>query len=211
MKKIFIFFLPLVIAGAGFSADNGTDIARLNNSDHSPQVKTTLPPVVTEKDEYYEVRGNSEDELRSEMCRCGCRWKDGKTYDSETSWHIRWDYDYERVPHACSAKAFQATVDLISRFPKWMRTDDDPQQLTAKWKSYMKSLVAHEKGHRDMAIRAVTELTRAVAELPSAPDCAELDRKVQSLCHDRLNKLDADANEYDAATRHGILQGAFFP
>jgi predicted secreted Zn-dependent protease len=211
IKRLLTFFLPLAIAASVFAAENAVDIASLDKTTRFPQAKSILPPIVSEKYEYYEIRGNSEDQLRSEMCRCGCRWKDGKTYDSETSWHVKWDYDHDRAPQACSINSFRATVDISSRYPRWVRTGDVPQSLAAKWDNYMKSLVAHENGHRNMVVEAATDLSRAVAELPPAPTCAELDRMVQSLCHERLNKLDAEAKSYDEATRHGIVQGAFFP
>jgi predicted secreted Zn-dependent protease len=62
-----------------------------------------------------------------------------------------------------------------------------------------------------MVVEAVEDLTRAVALLPAAPTCAELDRRVHSLCHERMAKLNDDAKEYDAATLHGAEQGAVFP
>jgi len=211
MKSLFTFFLPLAIAASVFAADNAVDIASLDKTARFPQAKSILPPIVSEKYEYYEIKGNSEDQLRSEMCRCGCRWKDGKTYDSETSWHVKWDYDYDRAPQACSADSFRATVDISSRYPKWVHSGDVPQPLAAKWDNYMKNLVMHEHGHRDMVVEAATELSRAVAKLPPAPTCAELDHMVQSLCHERLDRLDAESKAYDEATRHGVAQGAFFP
>jgi predicted secreted Zn-dependent protease len=211
MKILLTFFFPLVIAASVFAAENAVDIASLDKTTRFPQEKSILPPIVSEKYEYYEIKGNSEDQLRSEMCRCGCRWKDGKTYDSETRWHVKWDYDYDRAPEVCSVNSFRISADISFRYPKWVRTSDVPLPLAAKWDKYMKSLVAHENGHRDMVVKAAADLSRAVALLPPAPTCAELERMVQSLCHEQLNRLDAEAKSYDEATRHGVLQGAFFP
>jgi predicted secreted Zn-dependent protease len=175
------------------------------------QTSRSAPPVVKETYEYYEIKGNSEDQLRSEMCRNGCKWKDGKTYDSVTNWHVMWDYDYDRSPESCSAKSFKVFIDVNFRYPKWVRPDDVPGPLSAKWELYMNSLVEHETGHRDMAVDAAAELARDVAGLPASPTCAELDRAVKSLCRERLNKLSDDAKEYDEVTRHGSSQGAVFP
>ena len=211
MRRTIYFILFMSVATSSFAGASGIILAKLDKDGTSRLSIGPVPPLVREKYEYYEIRGNSEDQLRSEMRRCGCRWKDGKTYDSETSWHVKWDYDHDRAPQACSINSFRATVDISSRYPRWVRTGDVPQSLAAKWDNYMKSLVAHENGHRNMVVEAATDLSRAVAELPPAPTCAELDRMVQSLCHERLNKLDAEAKSYDEATRHGIVQGAFFP
>ena len=145
------------------------------------------------------------------MSEKGCRWDDGKKYDSLTSWHVKWDYGYDRAPQACTPASFRATVEIIFRYPEWVRTDGAPQPLVAKWDSYMKNLINHENGHRDMAVQAAAELSRAVAELPPASNCAELDREVRELCRLRMKKLKENEYEYDAATNHGLTQGAIFP
>src|SRR5574340_1117576 len=151
MNKLFIFIAPMTLAVSAFAAENVTIF---------PQTKSILPPVVTEEYEYYEIKGNSEKQLRSELCRCGCRWKDGKTYDSETTWHVKWDYNYDQVPQACSADSFRAIVDISTRYPTWVRDNDVPQPLVDKWNNYMKSLMEHERVHRDMVVEATTELDR---------------------------------------------------
>lgn len=211
MRKATCCFLLLMTAAAICPAGERVDAASIDSNTHRQTAGRAIPPVVTETYEYYEIKGNSEEQLRNEMCRNGCKWKDGKTYDSVTNWHVTWDYDYDQAPQTCAADSFRATVNITFRYPKWVRTGDVPGQLAAKWDSFMKSLVEHEAGHRDMAVEAAAELSRDVAGLPPAPTCEELDRTVRSLCHERLKKLNNDAKEYDEATRHGSVQGAVFP
>ena len=204
--------LLLMTVTATCLADERVDTANIDKKAiHQTQRGRTVPPVVKESYEYYEVKGNSEDQLRSELCRNGCKWKDGKTYDSVTNWHVKWDYDYDRSPESCSARSFKVFVDVGFRYPKWVRADDVPGQLVAKWDLYMNSLVEHETGHRDMAVQAAAELARDVAALPPASTCAELDRAVKSLCRERLDRLNDGAKEYDETTHHGSAQGAVFP
>jgi predicted secreted Zn-dependent protease len=102
-------------------------------------------------------------------------------------------------------------VEIVYRYPKWVRTDDASRPLVEKWDRYMKNLITHENGHRDMVAEAAAELTRAVAGLPPAATCAEIDRKVKALCRERMEKLTEDQKGYDAATEHGVKQGAVFP
>jgi predicted secreted Zn-dependent protease len=210
MKKSLIFLMVISAGHPVFAADR-VEIASIDKDVYRNDQRGPAAPAVKESYEYYEIRGNSEAQMRSEMCRHGCKWKDGKTYDSVTNWHVKWDYDYNRAPQTCSADSFRATVDITFRYPKWVPTGEVPGPLAAKWDGYMKSLIEHENGHRDMAVMAAAELTRAVANLPPAPTCAELDQAVKSLCHERLKKLNEDAQSYDEITRHGIAQGAVFP
>jgi hypothetical protein len=50
-----------------------------------------------------------------------------------------------------------------------------------------------------------------IALVPAATPWAELDRRIRSLCHERMAKLNDDAKEYDTATLHGLEKGAVFP
>jgi predicted secreted Zn-dependent protease len=124
---------------------------------------------------------------------------------------VKLDYGYDRAPRACTADSIRVTIAINIRYPKWVRTDDAPQPLVEKWDGYMKNLIMHENGHRDMAVEAAAELSRAVAALPPASSCAELDRDVRALSRERMEKLNADEKGYDETTSHGKTQGAVFP
>jgi len=211
LKKAIVISLVYLTALPAFADDGRIDIASVDRDIYRHQERVVLAPAVREKHVLYEITGYGEKDLRDQMNRQGIAWSDGKKYDSVTSWHVTWDYEHERSLQSCSAETFQATAEITIRYPKWVRTDAAPQELAHKWDGYLASLMEHEQGHRDMVVEAVEDLTRAVALLPAAPTCAELDRRVRSLCHERMAKLNDDAKEYDAATLHGAEQGAVFP
>jgi predicted secreted Zn-dependent protease len=203
--------LLLAVSNSAFAQDGGVVVANISREPESQQNNNILPPLVTEKYDYYTVGGCREKDLQCDLKQKCLTWKDGKKYDSITHWKMKWDYGRERTPQACAADSFRVTVDVIYYLPKWARLGDAPQQLVDKWDDYMNSLLTHETGHRDLAIEAAADLTRAVAELPPAATCAELDRQVQALGRERMNRLKVDEKEYDVATNHGKSQGAVFP
>jgi len=210
MTNILVFLLLFPAVLPAFAAGDPVEMASVDHDIYSLKAKV-LPPVVMEKQVYYEITGQDERELRKQM-RLNCSsWSDGHTYDALTHWRVTWDYGYERTPGACSPDSFQANIEITTRYPKWLAADEAPLPLREKWDTYLASLVTHETGHRDMAVEAVQDLTRAVAGMPTAPTCAELDRKIRCLCHERMQKLNSEAKEYDEATRHGYAQGAVFP
>jgi predicted secreted Zn-dependent protease len=211
MKKIIFPLLFLTFTATTYAGDDKVKVASIDKDiPHGIKI-TVVPPTVTEQYEYYEISGNSEKELRNQMCRNGCTFNDGKKYDSITTWHVKLDYGYDRAPRACTADSIRVTIAINIRYPKWVRTDDAPQPLVEKWDGYMKNLIMHENGHRDMAVEAAAELSRAVAALPPASSCAELDRDVRALSRERMEKLNADETGYDETTSHGKTQGAVFP
>jgi predicted secreted Zn-dependent protease len=211
LKIISIIILFLFLALPAFAGEGLFELASVDRDVYRHQERTVLAPELCEKHEYYEITGSAEKELREQMIRKGIAWSDGKKYDSVTSWHVEWAYEHDRSMQSCSAEAFQASVEITIRYPNWVRTDDTPQELMDKWKGYISNLVLHEEGHRDMVVEAVQDITRSVAQLPAAPTCAELDRMVKSLCHERMAKLNDETKWYDIATLHGSEQGAVFP
>lgn len=209
--SFFLFLLLLMMVSGTAFAQDGVAVATIEK-DRGPGIEKNIPPpVVTERYEYYDVTGSSEKELRCQMTQNGCTWNDGKKYDSVTSWNWKWDYGYNAAPRACSADSFTVTVEIIFRYPRWVRAGEVPRSLVEKWDDYLKKLSAHENVHRDMAVDAATELSRAVAGLPPASSCKDLDRAVRALAGERMKKLNAEEQRYDAATSHGITQGAVFP
>ncbi len=210
-SRIFICLLFLASSASAGAADDGIAVASIDRDRSARSMTPAAAPAVTEKYEYYEVRGDNEEELRCQMTENGCRWDDGKKYDSVTRWSVKWDYDYGRTPDSCAAESFKATVEVNFRYPQWTHTDNALKTLADKWERYMQNLVIHEKGHRDLAVEAAAELTRAVAGLPPAPTCADIDRNVKALCREHMKKLHEDQKSYDAATVHGVRQGAVFP
>ncbi len=212
MIKISIYLILLMSVTASISVASDTvDFASVEKNDHLRMIKHPATPIVTEKYEYYEVQGVNESQLRCDMNHNSCKWDDGKKYDSVTSWRVKWDYDHDRTPQSCAAASFKATVEVVFRYPKWVHEDGVSPSLVDKWNNYMKNLTVHENGHRDMAVEAVAELTRAVTELSAAPNCSDLDREVRALCRLKMKKLNEDEKAYDVRTKHGLTQGAIFP
>lgn len=210
MKIISFCLLFITCSAAASSAEDRIVIANVDKNLLLQQKLAAVAPIVTEKYEYYEVRGGCEKDPQCRIKRKGIAWSDGKKYDSSTNWHVRWQYGYSRTPDACRADSFQVFVDIIFLYPKWVPDGEAPRDLTDKWEAYMKNLVTHENGHRDLAVEAASELARAVAELPSSPTCADVDREVRALSRMRMDMLNDDEREYDTATNHGYTQGAVF-
>ncbi len=211
MKILVGCFLLMIIAAAASAAEDKVVVANVDRTLPLRKKPDVLPPLVTEKYEYYEVKGSCEKDLQCQMREKGISWNDGKKYNSTTSWHVKWDYGYSNAPRACSADSFRVMVEITFRYPKWVPAPDAPLPLVEKWNGYMEHLVFHENGHRDMVVNAATDLVSAVAALPPAPDCTELDRKLRALSRARMNKLNDDEKKYDVDTGHGLTQGAVFP
>jgi len=210
-KGMSVFLLLLFVAAASFAGEGKADQTPIGQKVLFQSKSSIIPPVVTEKYEYYDVCGICEKDLQCDLKQKCITWNDGKKYDSVTSWKINWDYGHNNIANTCKADSFTVNLEVIFRLPKWVRTDEAPKALVAKWDTFVKNLLIHEKGHRDLAIAAAAELVRSVAELPPALTCTDLDKKVQAMSRMSMKKLAEEEKKYDITTEHGQTQGAIFP
>lgn len=211
MNKLSVSFLMAFLSLSPFAAEKHAYGASGDEVRPRRPADTVNVPIIREKIEYYDIEGYSEKELVCQLRDKGCRTNDGRTYDSITRWRITWDHGHERTSRGCAADDFQAFITVTYTFPRWVETDGISATLRDRWKRYLMNLVVHEKGHRDMAIDAVIDLSFDVADLPPFSQCSELDRAIRSIVRDRNRKLNDDSRAYDAATGHGATQGAAFP
>ncbi len=211
VSGIFAFCLCTVVTAAAGAVDGKSFSADVPDAAAGDLKNSVLQPQVNEKYEYYEVCGGCEKDVQGDLKKKCIAWTDGKKYDSVTNWKVKWNYDYNRRPGTCTTGSFRVTVDVVFHVPKWVRTADASRSLEKKWTDYVEKLMLHEKGHRDQAVQAADDLTRAVAELPPTRSCEELDRAVHSLSKSRMDALLKAQDSYDAATSHGAAQGAVFP
>jgi predicted secreted Zn-dependent protease len=210
MRAILATLLFLFFSITMSLADDRTDIVSIGR-EQPVQNNKVLPPVVTEKYEYYEVCGCCEEELQCDLKEKCIRWKDGHKYDSLTSWDMKWDHGYDRISEACTIKSFKPIIEITYHYPRWKMTDDAPRSLVEKWDRYLKNLIVHEHGHRDRVLEAATDLSLAVAQMNPASSCADLDRNIRALFRTRMEKMKQAQREYDEITKHGATQGAAFP
>jgi len=167
-----------------------------------------------EKFIYYEVSGNSAQQLRASINRE--RFARGKRFDALTSWVIRWHFTYEPQPAKCRITNVTIDTDIEYLMPRWLDADSHPnRQLAEHWNRYARELTTHELYHGALVRQTTLEIERAIYatdDIANAPsDCKVLEQ----LAHARANQLMEDLNRrqiaFDVETDHGRGTGARFP
>jgi len=161
--------------------------------------------------EYYEIRGETAEQLRQAMNAQGTLWKNGKTYDAFTSWNVSWTFERRTGKDGCYVDSVRTIVKVRHRFPRWRDRPFAPMDLQEKWGAYMKALKEHEDGHKDIAVGAAREIEWALAGLDASPNCEEIRIRANALAREILGKYEEQEAAYDAITRFGETQGAVFP
>lgn len=212
MKKILaLLALAIFYATLAIANEEPIKLAKVDKNVNLKAVDSDVSPIVTEKYQYYEIRGNEENQLRRQMSQNGTKWNDGKTYDALTTWDISWDYQYDARDNMVYVDGFRTTVDIVFRYPKWVKTEEAPTDLVGKWDHYMKNLIEHENGHRDLAVTLAKEVNEAIAQLGPARSKKELDRVIKDTARAKMAELKTIQVAYDDDTGHGRTQGAVFP
>ena len=89
--------------------------------------------------EYYEVHGNSAQEVREWMDRNGPVGKDGRRFHGYTKWNVRWSFRYRPRGASCEATSVATSLDVIMTLPRWSRPDGAPAVTCWTWASNMTS------------------------------------------------------------------------
>ena len=160
--------------------------------------------------EYYEIRGETADQLRQAMNAQGTVWKNRKTYDAYTSWNVSWSFDRRTGKGGCHVDSVKTVVKVTHRFPKWKDRLFASLDLQEKWTAYMKALKEHENGHRDLAVGAAREIEWSLTNLDASPNCEEIRIRANALAQEILRNYREKESAYDAITRFGETQGAVF-
>lgn len=184
------------------------------NVTESRHVSWALPQSMYPNDtqvRWYDVEGDSEQVLRTNLDALGPEDSKGDRHDAYTSWYVTWRFPFSRTDEGCSTGPVTTDVRVVMTLPRWRGPADEKLPLVQKWRRYLDSLVEHESGHRDTGFRAATEITDTLPGLPAQPTCEEAEARANEAARAVLERFRAHDVNYDDETHHGATQGAVFP
>lgn len=168
------------------------------------------PTIMIDYD-YYDIEGQTADELREQMNIYGVVWSNGNIYDAYTGWNVKWHYQYRLINEGCSISSVETTLYVDFRLPRWKNYSDGPSGLKRKWDAYMRSLRRHEDGHKKIGLTAAAEIERSLIEMEPAATCDDMAERANKLGRRILAEYAEKEKAYDARTNFGETQGAVFP
>lgn len=167
------------------------------------------PPVPADVEvEYYEIRGASSTELRTQMNALGPWDRFGVRRFASTHWDVQWRYPFQTTPTGCALGAPRVTLKAKYTLPRWMDADSGPPELQQQWRCYLAALLVHEDGHRLHGREAAARIEALLPTLPPQPTCPEMDALANAEAHRVLEHFRDLDQEYDRDSRHGATQAA---
>lgn len=160
--------------------------------------------------QYYNIQGNSVEELRTEMQRKGPRDQSGRRFHGLTDWHVSWTYRWRQQGDRCRLN--QVEVDFSNRIqmPRWRPSRHAPRELVQQWQRYIQRLEQHELQHYQHGVQAAEEVERVLSHFSIPGNCRTMENAANQRAEEiirRYNRLD---QQYDRRTQHGASEGARF-
>ncbi|MEQ1772510.1 MAG: DUF922 domain-containing protein [Burkholderiales bacterium] len=167
-----------------------------------PQVKVTS----------YDVGGATPAELRSELSSKGIRGASGRRFDTYTTWHIEWKWQYNRsLFSGCSIGSIQIELKVEHTFPNWINLPEASPEYAARWAAYIDALRSLHSLYQEHGNKAADEIFEALPTIPAKPDCAALNVAATELGTSIIKKYSAIDEELGRSTGYGRTLGAIFP
>ena len=166
---------------------------------------------VVEKEvrEYYEARQLAGMSLLDALNSASPVQERGQTFHAYTAWDIRWNFKWQTSSAGlCEIASVTTSLSVKMTLP---RLSIGTQEAVAQFNNYFPALVAHEQGHRQIALDAATQADRSIAGLRPMTDCQVLEKEANRTGLAVLESAKLREIEYDSTTKHGCTQGACLP
>jgi len=169
-------------------------------------------PVANVQHTYYPVDGLTASQIRDALDRNTPVRKNGKTFDAYTRWNVAWQFYWTPDNSGtCRITSVSTTVRIHYTLPRLQANADRPLGLESRWKQFIAALVAHEKGHAALGVKAAREIERRLAQIEERDSCHQLEADANRLAEEIIAQYARIEDQYDADTDHGAGDGARFP
>lgn len=163
---------------------------------------------VTEEqaDRPYAVYAQPGDTLRQALNAATPITVDGQRFHGHTRWKVRWNFRWRHdASGACRITEVTTRLQTEVQLPQLRGGNAEQRALFGR---YLRALSRHEQGHVQFGRDAARAIDEGIAALPTAPNCATLERQANDLGQRLLREHSEREKQYDRDTHHGASQGA---
>jgi len=129
-------------------------------------------------------------------------------HTARTDWYLSYTYRTRSASSGCTVESVSTKLDLKVRMPRWTAPSNASADLVRRWDRYLDALRVHEAGHLQTGRDFESNFRRATSSMSA--DCAALGSAVRPRFDSLLEQARQRDRDYDAQTRHGATQGAYY-
>jgi len=168
-------------------------------------------PEIRETTSFYDVAGQTAEQLRDAMNRAGPVGSDGRHVDAFASWKVHYTYQTVAGAGGCGLRKLKVDADVTSILPRWVDKPAASSVLTDRWEKHVAALTTNLAGIQDIGRRAAAGLQDGVWKIPRQPRCATLDDLIGTTADAILQRYVRETEEYNEALRDDPAKAARFP
>lgn len=151
---------------------------------------------------FYEVRGQTAQEIRDQMDALGPCDDSGESYHSRSHSTFRWSWPGYGTTAGDVSKAI-VTMRSFVTMPIWHPSKKVPKAVIEKWNAYRLALADRESQHVRLAEECRDQLQRTIRESPPG--------KAQMIILLSVQEFRRREAILDAESKHGATSGLHFP
>ncbi|MEI7610783.1 MAG: DUF922 domain-containing protein [Rhodospirillaceae bacterium] len=153
-------------------------------------------PTISERTVFYDVAGDSKDELQAELRSKGPTLPDGRHCKGWTKWRISWKYESREVGYGgrCKLSDVRVSADIEYTMPRLVNSAAARPGLSKTWDKIAGDLKSHLQVFGQHGVGAARDIYKKLVDLPEAL-CEfvgeNADGEANTIIED-YKKLDAD-------------------
>jgi predicted secreted Zn-dependent protease len=160
---------------------------------------------------YYDIKAGTAAEIRAEISKLGPS-SNGVRHQAETKTSITWRPLVGSAPGGkCIVTGINLTMTIEIVFPRWVNEVGAPQSLSDSWRNFLRGLLMHEHGHKQISIENAEELRKLVKGATPQANCDAAGAAFNAAAKVVNEAAEKKQDDYDKATDHGRLQGVRLP
>lgn len=157
----------------------------------------------------YPVAGLTQEDILRDLTTAGPAATGSEAW-GQHRWNIQWTFRTRDAGGYCQVVRAEVVLQTVTILPEWVDRDRASTSLAGEWARFIGALRAHENGHRDISYRAAGDIHRELLRTRS-PTCSTLSLHANQAAHAVVRKANERDRAYDEASRHGAMQGAYWP
>ena len=159
-------------------------------------IESGAEPIVRAGITSYYVGGVTVDDIRKDILDKAPPNPEGNRRAAFTKWDVQWRWKLDKQEGQCSVVRVASVVGVSMFVPKLRSEEAAPKKLLERWKRYEKALRDHEDGHKDIAVRAGTEIEAAVLGLKAESTCEAVEARAEEVAKGVLENFRKEDDTY---------------
>ncbi len=153
---------------------------------------------------YYEIEGNTIEELRQALLTRGPIDEKGVRRFAYTRWFISWRWPHLDGAAVLSRATAAYKIDIF--VPQWNEPRGASTEVRMRWSSFIAALLAHEKNHVEFARHNFAHIAELIQQAATSnPKLSE--DQAEQIAQRELSRIRMLDWSYDTDTNHGKLEG----